>query len=57
MVVLGRKDDGMAMLQAALTDLPLHIPAILTLTSLLLNKGDTDATMPFWQTAFDADRL
>jgi predicted TPR repeat methyltransferase len=55
MVVLGRKDDGAALLQTALNDAPLHMAGILSLTSLLLHKGDADHALRLWQPCFDAD--
>ncbi len=57
MVVLGRKDDGAALLASALQDAPLHMVGILAFTSLLVKKGDADHALHLWQPCFAADPM
>ncbi len=52
MAVMGRKDDAVALLTQGLCDDPTHQAGVLTLTGILLHRGDADAAMALWQPIF-----
>jgi predicted TPR repeat methyltransferase len=54
MAVMGRRDDAVTMLSGALRDDPTHQAGVLTLTGLLLHRGDADAAMALWRPIFAA---
>ncbi len=52
MAVMGQKDTAATLLAQALRDDPTHQAGVLTLTGLLLHRGDADAAMALWQPIF-----
>jgi predicted TPR repeat methyltransferase len=54
MAVMGRKDDAVAVLTQGLRDDPTHQSGVLTLTGLLLHRGQAEAAMALWQPLFAA---
>lgn len=55
MAVLGRKDAAAKVLAQALHHNPTHQNGVLTLTGILLHKGQADAAMALWNPIFAAD--